>query len=302
MEERLMRLTVKKDGNQIGDFDFAKGPIHIGRHTDSHIFLSDRSVSRHHAIIFNTEDGKWLIEDLNSANKTYLNDKQIQKEEVVNGSVIKVGDFILEVSIEEKSEAVQAATLEDTLSKTAYNEDALIEKAGQFQVIVRRTDFEHAPDMRLPAKRVKDFIKAAEAICKANNHDDLISALLDVANSQFSAFHSWVALRNVPAGSMTAHGGRQRDGSRMQFSEVACNDKITEAIEKKQFMLLPRMPVEIRDKQKINSAMVGPIICKDGCFGVVYVDNDMSHEHYSLSDLDYLMLISIHTAAILRNF
>jgi hypothetical protein len=48
--------------------------------------------------------------------------------------------------------------------------------------------------------------------------------------------------------------------------------------------------------------MVGPVISKDGCFGVVYVDNDMSHEHYGLSDLDYLMLISIHTAAIIKNF
>jgi predicted component of type VI protein secretion system len=297
-----MRLIVKKDGRQISDFKFAKGPIHIGRHTDSHVFLSDRSVSRHHAVIFNTEDGKWFIEDLNSANKTYLNDKQIQKSEIANGSIVKVGDFVIEISIEEKSEAVEATNLEDTRAKTAYNEDAITEKGGQLQVIARQTDFEHAPDMRLPAKRVKDFMKAADAICKANNHDELISALLDVANSQFSAFHSWCALRNVPAGSMTAHGGRRRDGSRMQFAEIACNDQITDAIEKKQFLLLPRMPVEIRDKQKINSAMVGPIICKDGCFGVLYVDNEMSHERYSLSDLDYLILVSIHTAAILRNF
>jgi hypothetical protein len=28
----------------------------------------------------------------------------------------------------------------------------------------------------------------------------------------------------------------------------------------------------------------------------------MIHEHYGLSDLDYLMLIAIHTAAILKNF
>ena len=296
-----MRLIIKKDGRQVGDFKFAKGPIHIGRHTDSHVFLPDRSVSRHHAVIFNTEDGKWFVEDLNSANKTYLDEKQIQKAEVVNGNNLKVGDFVIEVSIEEKSEAAKAAALEDTRAKTAYDENALIEKEGQFQVIARRTDFEHAPDMRLPANRLKDFMKAADTVCKANNHDELINALLDIAHSQFSAFHSWAALRNVPAGSMTAHGGRRHDGSRMQFADIACNDKVTDSIEKKQFLLLPRMPVEIRDKQKINSAMVGPIICKDGCFGVLYVDNDMSHEHYSLSDLDYMMILSIHTAAILKH-
>jgi hypothetical protein len=48
--------------------------------------------------------------------------------------------------------------------------------------------------------------------------------------------------------------------------------------------------------------MVGPIINREGCFGVLYVDNDMSHERYGLSDLDYMMILSIHTAAILKNF
>jgi hypothetical protein len=297
-----MRLIVKKNGQQLSEFKFTKGPIHIGRNTDSHIFLSDKAVSRHHAIIFNTDDGKWMIEDLNSANKTYLNDKQVHKEEIADGNIIRISDFIIEINIEEKSEAAKAVTLEDTLTKTAYDEEAITEKGGQLQVIARRIDSEHAPDMRLPTKRIRDFMKAAEVICRANNHDELISALLDIANTQFSAFHSWCALRDESAGSMTAHGGRRRDGSRMQFAEITCNDKITFAIENNQFLLLPRMTVEVREKQKINSAMVGPLICKDGCFGVLYVDNDMSHEHYGLSDLDYLMILSIHTAAILKNF
>ncbi len=296
-----MKLVIKKDGRQVGDFKFAKGPIHIGRHTDSHVFLPDKSVSRHHAIIFNSEDGKWLVEDLNSSNKTYINDKQIQKAELKNGNSLKIGDFVLEVYIEEKSEAAKAAALEDTRAKTAYNESAIIEKEGQFQIIARRTDFEHAPDMRLPANRLKDFMKGADIVCKANNHDELINALLDIAHSQFSAFHSWAALRNVAGGSMTAHGGRRHDGSRMQFADITCSDKITEAIEKKQFLLLPRMPVEIRDKQNINSAMIGPIISRDGCFGALYVDNDTAHEAYNLSDLDYMMILSIHTAAILKH-
>jgi hypothetical protein len=44
------------------------------------------------------------------------------------------------------------------------------------------------------------------------------------------------------------------------------------------------------------AAVVGPA----GCYGVLYVDNAMMHEHYSLSDLDYLMLLAMHTAAVLK--
>ncbi|MHC4325800.1 MAG: hypothetical protein ACYSUX_16140 [Planctomycetota bacterium] len=58
----------------------------------------------------------------------------------------------------------------------------------------------------------------------------------------------------------------------------------------------------MESKERIRSAMVASIMRPTGCFGVLYVDNAMVHEHYSLSDLDYLMLIAMHTAAILKRF
>jgi hypothetical protein len=48
--------------------------------------------------------------------------------------------------------------------------------------------------------------------------------------------------------------------------------------------------------------MISSIVNPAGCFGVLYVDNAMVHDHYSLSDLDYLMLVAIHTSAVLKNF
>ena len=57
-----------------------------------------------------------------------------------------------------------------------------------------------------------------------------------------------------------------------------------------------------RKEGEVNSAIIAPIVGPAGCFGVLYVDNAMDHEHYNLSDLDYLMLLAIHTSAILENF
>jgi hypothetical protein len=39
-----------------------------------------------------------------------------------------------------------------------------------------------------------------------------------------------------------------------------------------------------------------------GCCGVLYVDNSIDQDYYGLSDLDYLMLLAIHTAAVVENF
>ena len=124
-----MRLVIKKDGRDNSEYNFTSGPINIGRHSDSQVLLSDLSVSRHHAVLFNTEDGKWILEDLDSANKTYLDGQEIKKSEVKDGSVIRIGDFTIEIAIEVKRETDKETNLEDTLEKTAFHIDSF--EAGE---------------------------------------------------------------------------------------------------------------------------------------------------------------------------
>ena len=299
-----MRLVVKQSERPPKEFRFTRGPIYIGRHTHSQVFLPDRAVSRQHAVIFSTQDGKWMVEDLDSVNKTYLNEEQIHKAEIKTGDVLRIVDFTIEVNFEEDTEA-DKVHLEDTLTKTSYDsynlQDTLTGTSGQQQVIVRRLDSEHAPDIRLPAKRAGDFIQATEAICKANGLDELLQALLNITAKQFSAYHSWCALRNQPTGPMTSHAGKKRDGQAVELADIKLNEKITEAVEEGLFMLFPRVQVKLGE-ERIKSAIIAPIIGKTGCLGVLYIDNAPAQQRYSLSDLDYFLLLSVHTAAILENF
>ncbi|MBA7716528.1 hypothetical protein ES703_125601 [subsurface metagenome] len=286
-----MRLVVKKGNSIVSELQFDSGPIYIGRHSNSQVFLPDRTVSRQHAVIFTTQDGKWMAEDLDSANKTYLNDEAIHKAEIKTGDCLRIADFTVEVNLEDFAEAEKPIHVEDTL--TTATRDS--------QIIVRRLDVEHAPDITLPAKRAQDFLQATEAICRANGLDEVLQVLLNIILRQFGAYHTWGALRNQATGPMTCHAGRGRDGQTVELSEIKLNEKINQAVEKGQFLLLPQVSAQIED-EKIRSAMIAPIIDPTGCFGVLYVDNAADREQYSLSDLDYLMLLAIHTAAILENF
>ena len=295
-----MRLVVKKAGQIVNEFRFDKGPIYIGRHAHSQVLLPDRAVSRQHAAIYATQDGKWVCEDLDSANKTYLNDKAIRKAEIKTSDCLRIADFTIEITLEAEADVDESIHLEDTLI-THPSKSAPVPAAETREIIVRRPDIERAPEIRLPAKRIKDFLQATEAICKANGPDEVLKVLLSITLRHFGAYHSWCALRNNPEGPMTCHAGRSRDGSALELSQIKVHEKITQAVERKEFLLLPQVssPAE---EDKIRSAMIAPIIDPDGCFGVLYVDNAMDHECYSLSDLDYLMLLAIHTAAILENF
>jgi hypothetical protein len=66
--------------------------------------------------------------------------------------------------------------------------------------------------------------------------------------------------------------------------------------------VLPQVSAEIEAAERIRSAMIASLKTTKGCYGVLDADNAMVHEHYSLSDLDYLMVLAIHTAALLKNF
>jgi len=291
-----MRLIVKKDGQTVNDFRFDRGPVYIGRHEHSQVFLPDRMVSRQHAAIFATQDGRWVLEDLDSANKTFLNDKAVHKAPIKNGDRIQVGDFEIEVTLD--TDAGNTIHLEDTLM-SAPRESSPVSAAPAREIIVRKPDAERAPDIQLPAMRVKDFLQATEAICKSNGPDEVLKTLLGITLKQFRANNSWCALRALPEGPMTVHAGKSRDGGVLELSDIKVHKKITHAIENQEFLLMPRFPLQ---DGKPCSAMIAPIIDPSGCFGVLYVDNAGEKRYYTLSDLDYLMLLAIHTAAIVENF
>jgi pSer/pThr/pTyr-binding forkhead associated (FHA) protein len=286
-----MRLIVKQKGRTINELRFSEGPIYIGRHEHSQVFLPDRAVSRQHAVIFTTADGKWMLEDLDSPNKTYLNDKAIHKAEIKSGDLIRIADFIIEIHLEADVETNKAIQLEDTLVTTSPKP----------QIIIRKPDAEHAPDIKLPARRAKDFLDATEAICKAGGPDEMLKTLLSIVINQFGASRVWCALRNEPKGPMASHTGKTSTGEKVELNDIKLGAKITQAVEKAQFLLLPQVPEQMQ-QQGVCSAMIAPIMDPDGCFGVIYLDNGTDQQPYTLSDLDYLMILAIHTAAILENF
>jgi pSer/pThr/pTyr-binding forkhead associated (FHA) protein len=289
-----MRLLVKQKDGHAKEYQFVEGPISIGRAADSQVFLPDRTVSKEHARIFITEDGKWVLQDMDSANKTYLNDAPIHKVEIKTGDSFRITDFTIEVSLDEEAIAESPTQLEDTLNLEA----ALT--TPKHETVVRKPDAQHAPAMRLAARRLTDFSQATDTIAQTNTLEELLLALLNIMLKQFSAFHVWCALREQPSGPMTYHAGKRRDGKPVELSNLKLSDKINKAVEKGHSLVLPRVSAAMEDTERIRSAMIAAIVGPSGCYGVLYVDNAMVHEHYSLSDLDYLMLLAMHTAAVLK--
>jgi pSer/pThr/pTyr-binding forkhead associated (FHA) protein len=293
-EVQIMRLVVKQKDGGTKEFQFTQGPISIGRAANSHVFLPDRAVSKQHAVLSVADDGKWVVQDMDSANKTYLNDEAVHAAQIKTGDCLRITGFTIEVHLEDRAETDEAEQLEDTLNLEA----ALT--TPRHETVVRKPDAQHAPAMRLAARRLTDFSQATDTIAQADNLEGLLLTLLNIMLKQFSAFHVWCALREQPSGPMTYHAGKRRDGKPVDLGDLKLGDKINKAVEKGHSVVLPRVSAAMEDTERIRSAMIAAVVSPSGCFGVLYVDNAMVHEHYSLADLDYLMLLAMHTAAVLK--
>ena len=65
--------------------------VSIGRLGSNDICLEDPFVSRHHCVIRNHSD-EYMIEDLNSANGTYLNGERVNAGSLEEGCLIEIGN------------------------------------------------------------------------------------------------------------------------------------------------------------------------------------------------------------------
>ncbi len=289
-----MRLVVKQADSTINEFNFTEGPINIGRRSDNQIALPNAAVSKKHAVISTADDGKWTVEDLDSANKTYLNDQAIHKAEIKTGDCIRITDCTIEVNLEDGTNTDKQVDLADTATATTLT-------TRDSQIIVRKPGAVKAPPVRFPAERAIDFLQATDAIGKADSIDKVLLALLDVMAKQFKAYNVWCALRNQPGGPMTCHAGKKRDGQSLELNDIDLNEKITDVVEKQEYLLFlfSRIPSQ-EDKSRIRSVLIAPIMNSSGCFGVLYANNTFRDDHYNLGDLDYLMLLAMHTASMME--
>ncbi|HEY5603639.1 MAG TPA: FHA domain-containing protein [Gammaproteobacteria bacterium] len=78
--------------------------MRIGRLPDNEIILTDEAVSGHHALITirplarNENQNEYIIEDLNSTNKTYVNNLQISRHALKDGDIVRLGNTRLKFS------------------------------------------------------------------------------------------------------------------------------------------------------------------------------------------------------------
>ena len=120
LESQAAAHLVITQGEGVGrQVNMKDTPLIVGRSSDCDMRLLNRAVSRLHCRVWKDATGFWL-RDLNSTNKTYLNDRSVVEARLKDGDFITVGGTVMQFS--EKTEAANDVPVQGAgLSSTTTN-------------------------------------------------------------------------------------------------------------------------------------------------------------------------------------
>jgi len=288
-----MNLTVSKDGVGVTELQFDHGPIRIGREIGSEVFIPDSSVSRKHAVIYNNDEGDWILEDLHSSNGTKVNGNQVWKTTLKSADIIQISGFDMLAVIAENKQRKQATHLEDTIVNTDTSELSVSDSVEirSRDIITRDMHSEGSPMLRINNDRFRKLRNHLSDILMMDKPAALMEYLVQTALRDFHACHCWCGIMNEEATTVLESFGRNRDTTQVHFEDIMLNNHIIYSARQKEHVLVPRM---LRSDKRANlrSALIVSFVINDGRIFAVYIDNTCEHEHYTITDLDYLIMFT----------
>lgn len=106
---RASGTLLVNQGEGVGrTFEVRDTPLTVGRSSDCDIRLLNRAVSRLHFRVWRDATGYWL-RDLNSTNRTFLNDRPVVEARLKDGDVIAAGGTVFLFSQRAESDAAPAS-------------------------------------------------------------------------------------------------------------------------------------------------------------------------------------------------
>jgi len=129
----MAKFILQFNGIKLKEIPINKESITIGRKGNNDIIIDNLAISRHHARLVQKED-KFILEDLNSFNGTFINEKKVIKCELRDGDRILIGKHTLvflkenEVSLK----IVESQSMEETcILDTKRHRELLAKNQGR---------------------------------------------------------------------------------------------------------------------------------------------------------------------------
>jgi DNA-binding NtrC family response regulator len=279
-----LRLVIFREDALIASRAFDSDALSIGRGAENDLALDDGKVSRAHCKIVRAHGRLW-VEDLESANGTYLNGRSVDRAPVAPGDQIEVGPFRIVMEAAAHAEAEQAAGDAPTMAQPPPGERPL--PAGT------------------PAQELAVLISVLETMEVDAPPRDLVERILARLAEALDAERA-ILFRH------DAKRGRVERLFEHVVVEDARNLPVSESLALK--VANEREPVVVADllpgaeasfarlaAAAVHSVVVVPIVRGRRAPGVVYVDSRVARRRFSTRDVDLLARVTRYLSGIVES-
>lgn len=304
MEAKLVPVM---GSDMMGDYLLKPAePLVIGRADSCDIQLRQSKVSRAHCrIVF--ERGFFNIEDLDSKNGTWVNNRRIHRAILFHHDRIAVGSaefrFVLETGSHEPSTSNSHLSSEADLAFGTELREATPKPDASSIFLAFQPELENAePEQQDRFSAVCHIINKVNA---ENDLDRLLETIMDHVMEVTKADRGYVISARKLGGSLQPMVSRNRGGLPDYAQDNFSRTIVADCFRTNQSILLAEptqelMPSESILAQRIQSIMCVPMADGDGPVGVLYVDTVIGSKPFDRDDLRLLAAIGTQAGIAIR--
>ncbi len=273
----------------------------IGRYKQNRILIADNSVSKDHSVIFSGKDNNWVIKDLGSANGTFVNNKRITGETILNDNDVilfgKINCVFLELAgpVEQMVEVCEGTLQTNIHTKgELIVQDKFLPESELTDEKILREDYEK---LRLTYELQRD-------IGSSINIDMILERILE-RTFQFLNCDRGVILLSNGDGDLKPKSYKTRKKSdklivsstiinhiKKEMSGIISSDILTD----ERFNEAESMKIE-----GVRSTIATPILYEKELLGIAIIDSSESVNAFMEKDLNILSNIANHAAQFIKN-
>lgn len=290
----------KKDGGTVS-FQLTQFPVSLGRENSNDIVLSDNSVSRKHGRIV-LSSGQLVVEDLGSANGTYVNGKKISSSSLADRDTLRLGNcaFLVESTSEAALTPPQGSSEWDLSTHSIAPEDVAAEAvnrttAGQDSSVGSVLGF---------------FQQAGKIFESAFELNDILKGILDLSFRMIPAERGFILLADPDSGEMTirAQKFREEEAGQRKGDTKLSKTIVEYATQQGRAVLTTDATHDDRFGaaqsviiQEIRGAMCVPLKGREEVLGAIYVDSKVLSHRFSFDDLKLLTAVGSQLGIAVEN-
>ncbi len=273
-------------------FKLMEGKNVIGRSPDCNIRLKDPWISRNHAEITISEDGKYFIEDLSSVNGTFLNGQRITKSELRHKDNIHFGKTPA-IFFESELAEIDEQSAKDLLK----SKETTLRNIKDFQ--------KEAPQALIEGLGI--LAEIGKYLIQGYEFEDVISRIVEIVVKDLIA-DKCLLLMIGGEGELELKVAKYLDGrdtKEHEYSKTIINTALNDRIS----ILTVNAQEDLRFRESrsiiahsITSAICVPLWLEDRVLGVIYLESNILVRPFKKSDLDLVTVIGYQIALAIEEY